>query len=303
MIVPQLGPQLPTFDPMERGLSSPASAAVLIEQLGFEQTWLGDHLIFHPPFLESTACLAAAAAVTSHIRLGFSVLLVALRQPVWIAKQLATLQLLASGRLVLGVGVGGENPVEWEVAGVPLRERGARTDSLLEALPDLLGGRPARVLGLEIPPLRPAVPMPPVWVGGRRDGALRRAARYGDGWLGAFLEAAEIPERRERLEAYAAELGRPAPAVGMSVFVNVTDRRAAGEEEAATFFQGLYRLPFERFRRFLLLGDEESVAEQIAAYTEVGVSTFVLVPVSRDPLAQYERHAAVRERMLAAGRR
>src|ERR1700759_4203947 len=109
-------------------MSDPAAAARPAEGLDFEIAFVGDLLSFPPPWLEGLLCLAAAATATTRLRLGTSVLLAAMREPAWLAKQVATLQHLSAGRLVLGVGVGGENPAEWEAVGVPVRERGRRTD-------------------------------------------------------------------------------------------------------------------------------------------------------------------------------
>lgn len=93
------------------------------------------------PFLESVVALSAAAAVTERLQLGFGVLLLGLRSEAWIAKQIASLQLLSGGRVLLGVGVGGAPAAEWAAAGALLHERGRRTDLMLQALPDLLAGK------------------------------------------------------------------------------------------------------------------------------------------------------------------
>ena len=125
--------------------------------------------------------------------MGFSVLLLGLRPPAWAAKQLATLQVLSGGRLRLGVGVGGEFPGEFTAAGVPRAQRGARLDAALRVLPELLAGRPVRhddpALSLDSPALEPAVPMPPLYVGGRGEPALRRAARSAEHWMPMWLDA------------------------------------------------------------------------------------------------------------------
>lgn len=297
-----LGPQLPIFDPAQTGVPHPQVSASRAEKLGFDVVWVGDHLAFHPPWLESLSCLAAAAAVTTRIRLGTSVLLAAMRQPAWLAKQVATLQHLSADRLIFGVGVGGENPAEWDAAGVPARERGARTNAFLSALPALLAAEPVHVpapYDLDVPPLRPPAALPPLWIGGRADSALRRAARYGDGWLGAFVDAGGVPERRERLEAFAFEAGRPTPQIGLSVFVHVSDEVSRGEEEARAFFRGLYDLPLERVRRYCEIGGVDAVAEGLAAYIDAGVRVFTLVPVAVRPYDQFEGLAHVRELLFA----
>jgi alkanesulfonate monooxygenase SsuD/methylene tetrahydromethanopterin reductase-like flavin-dependent oxidoreductase (luciferase family) len=298
-----LGPQLPTFDPTGSGLVNPAEAAMTAEELGFEIAFVGDHLAFNPPWLESLSCLAAATVSTDRIALGTSVLLAAMRQPAWLAKQIATLQHLSGDRLVLGVGVGGENPEEWEAAGISPRERGRRTDAILAALPAMLAAQPTHVaapVDIAVPPLRPAAAYPSVWIGGRSDAALRRATRAGDGWLGAFVDAGALPERVERLRALAEEAERDPPRVGLSVFVNVCGDRQRGTEEARDFFAGLYELPLERVRRYCLIGDADQVAAGLAEYVEAGASLFTIVPIARQPYAQYEPLADVRRLLFEA---
>ncbi|HXO07796.1 MAG TPA: LLM class flavin-dependent oxidoreductase, partial [Solirubrobacteraceae bacterium] len=100
------GVLLPSFDPFRTGDRRPVVAAArLAEDLGFDGVWVGDHLACPAPGLDATTCLAAAAAVTERVTLGFSVMLVGLRSAAWTAKQLIALDALASGRLLLGVGV------------------------------------------------------------------------------------------------------------------------------------------------------------------------------------------------------
>ena len=125
-----LGPQLPTFDPTGSGLVNPAEAAKTAEELEFDIVFVGDHLAFNPPWLESLTCLAAASVSTDRISLGTSVLLAAMRQPAWLAKQIAALQHLSAGRLVLGVGVGGRIPRSGRPLGYrPRNAAGALTRS------------------------------------------------------------------------------------------------------------------------------------------------------------------------------
>lgn len=274
----------------------------MAEELGFPTAWVGDHLAFRPPWLDSLTSLAAGFTATSRIRLGTSVLLGALREPAWLAKQVATLQYISANRLQLGLGAGGENPDEWTAVAVPRAERFRRTDAILEALPALLSGEPCVVpapYDRPVPALLPAAPTPPLWVGGRADGALRRAVRLADGWLGAFVSADRIPEQRGRLSEIAAECGRPVPAVGMSVFVHVDPSVRVAEDAARSFFAGLYGMDLDRVRRYCVLGDVETVTEGLAAYAAAGVTSFTLVPLAIDVLQQYERLAHVREAVVS----
>jgi probable F420-dependent oxidoreductase len=302
---PRCGVLLPSFDPLRTGEPPQiVKAARLAETLGFDAVWVGDHLACPAPGLDAPACLAAAAAVTERIGLGFSVMLLGLRQPAWAAKQLATIDAISGGRLLLGVGVGGEFPDEFAAAGVPVRQRGARLDETLSVLGDLLAGRPVDhqgpTLQLNVPALEPAMPRPPrIFVGGRGEPALRRAARFGDVWLPMWLSPQRLAERSQRLAELAADLGRPVPTTALLVGVRVDDAGDA-RREAEAHLQGQYRIGLELVERWTLLGSIETVVEQLESYRAAGVQEFLLMALGRDPLVQYEQLAEVRSR-LAAG--
>src|SRR6201995_936944 len=215
MTRPRIGVLLPNFDAVGSGRPLPiVPAARLAEELGFSAAWVGDHLACPAPGLDAPSCLAAAAAVTENIRLGLSVMLLGLRAPAWSAKILATIDHLSSGRLVLGVGVGGEFPDEFRAAGVPVRQRGARLDDALNVIRPLLAGEPVpyegRTMTVSSPALRPAMAAPPpIYVGGRGEAALSRAARHGDMWLPMWLTPDRVAERTRLLAEPAEREGRP----------------------------------------------------------------------------------------------
>jgi len=304
--VPRVGVLLPSFDALRLGgPPQVVPAARLAERLGFDAVWVGDHLSCPAPGLDAPSCLAAAAAVTERVGIGFSVMLLGLRQPVWAAKQLITIDLLSGGRLLLGVGVGGEFPEEFAAAGVPVRQRGARLDDTLAVLGDLLTGMPVdqrgRVLHVTSPGLEPSLAArPPIYVGGRGEAALRRAARHGDVWLPMWLAPHRIAERRERLAELAAERGRPTPSTALLVGVRIDDDRSRGAAEAEAHIRGQYRMGLEAIARWTLIDDPAGAAEQLAAFVDVGVGEFLLMALGSDPLRQYERLAEVRARLLAA---
>lgn len=279
------GVLLPTFDPLRTGRTPPvAAAAADAERLGFDAVWVGDHLLCPAPVLDAAMCLASAATVTERVDLGFSVMLLALRPPAWAAKQIATLQALSGGRVRLGVGVGGEFPQEFAAAGVPVRERGRRLDAALTQLPALLAGR----AGLE-----PAMPVPPVLVGGRSDAALLRAARFGDAWLPMWVSPKTVARRAEQLSELAAEHGRPAPALALLLGVHVDEDVARGRAQAEAHMQGQYGMPLERVARWTAIGGVQATAESLQAYRAAGVSEFALMPLGQRSREQIERLAEV----------
>src|SRR5215813_6497883 len=110
------------------------SAAVYAEELGFDALWIGEHIAFHIPTFDALTALAAVAARTTTIGIGAAAVLLPLRPAAAIAKAASTLDVISQGRLRLGVGVGGEFPKEFEAVGVPLGERGRRTDEAIAIL-------------------------------------------------------------------------------------------------------------------------------------------------------------------------
>jgi alkanesulfonate monooxygenase SsuD/methylene tetrahydromethanopterin reductase-like flavin-dependent oxidoreductase (luciferase family) len=292
-----IGVALPSIDAFARG-TPVVEVARAAERAGLDHAWVPDHLVFHRPILEATTTLAVVAGATQRIRLGFAILNPILRSPTWLAKQLSTLVALAPGRLLMGVGLGGEYEPEFRAAGVDPSQRGRRLDEALHLLPRLMGGEPVEHTGLydvACPGLEPVAPVaPPVLVGGRGEAALRRAARFGDAWLPMWVDPEQIAEYRERLAGLAEEHGRPAPGVALVAFVNICADRAAGEAEAAELIKRQYGMPFERVARWAFVGPVEAIAERLAEYREAGVDGFCLSPATPRPLEQVERIAALR---------
>ena len=294
------GVLLPTFDPLGQGTPPVAAAARCAEQLGFDALWAGDHLISHPPVLDSLCALSAAAAVTSRIELGVGVL--QLSNAYLDGSDLRARSLHWAQHLAIRA-----NEAVWVATLSGTRVivlhhvfRPDNTVQILEVLPALLRGEPVDHPGplapVRVPGLRPAVSsLPRLSVGGRSDAALRRAARYGDQWMGIWLGAGTVRSCADRLAALAASCGRPAPSVAMLVLVNVDGDTETARRGAAELVQGQYRMPLEMIERWTAYGPAGTVAGMLREYAEAGVSEFVLMPASGDPLGQYERLAEVRE--------
>ena len=257
-----VGLQLPTVDGFGSGYVELPPLVKAAEHEGFDSVWFGDHLRPNVPIVESIVAASVAAACSENLRIGFSVMIPALRQPVWWAKQLSSLQVVSKGRVELGVGVGGEVPTEWELAGVPRSERGSRTDTILEALPDLLEGRPARLgppWDLEVPPMLPVAGMPPLWVGGRSEAALKRAVRFQAGWLALWADEERLSASSAVMSEWAATLGKPVPKMAVGVMVHPTRDAEEGRRRTAEFMEAIYRIPFEKLSRWVLVGDEREI--------------------------------------------
>jgi probable F420-dependent oxidoreductase len=186
------------------------------EQLGFDNVTMSGHVLENPGggALDPLVLLSAIAGATTRIGLTTSILVVPYYHPVILANQTASLDVLSGGRFVLGVGTGW-NPDEFQAVGVPIRERGTRTDEYLGVLKSLWVGNPidfdGRYITLRQATIgtRPATPGgPPVWVGGASDAALRRALRFGDGWHGSGVDHVAVADIRRRLGALGEAVGR-----------------------------------------------------------------------------------------------
>jgi probable F420-dependent oxidoreductase len=202
-------------------------AAVQAEDLGFDDVWVSEHIVVpkdakYPPspsFYDPVLTLTWAAAFTKRVRLGTSVLVLPMRHPLPLAKELATLQNLSQGRLILGAGVGWM-AAEFAALGVPFHERGRRMDegiALMRAAwtedPITFPTRwiPAVVQEMRMQP-RPTVPIP-IWIGGSSEPALKRALGL-DGWHGSRVTPQAAPAMVQRLRAT-----RPDPAFTVSLRV------------------------------------------------------------------------------------
>ncbi|QFU86377.1 LLM class flavin-dependent oxidoreductase [Amycolatopsis sp. YIM 10] len=261
--------------------------ARLAEDAGLESVWVGDHLITASPRVDSVVALTAAAAATERIKVGFGVLVVALRPVAWVAKQIATLQGLSGNRVLLGVGTGGDahGDLGWRAAGVPFEERGKRTTAALEVLPDLVTGTPATVDGVEFA-LAPGAEMPPVIVAAG-PGRLRRVARFGDEWFPAFSSPSWLAEQGARLAELAAEYGRPAPGITVNISLAVGPVPSSVLDTQVRSLTG-YGMTEAQARESLVTGSPARVAERLAEYAEAGVGRIAAMPFTADRAGQIE---------------
>jgi alkanesulfonate monooxygenase SsuD/methylene tetrahydromethanopterin reductase-like flavin-dependent oxidoreductase (luciferase family) len=257
-----------------------------VAEAGVDHLCAGDHVSFFvgagSDGLISAASLCAAQA---DLPVYVALYLLPLRHPVPVARQLATIAELAPGRLVLGVGIGGEDRHEMEVCGIDPSTRGRRTDECLRILRDLADGTPTSFDG-EFFSLRDAhiVPAPspriPLIVGGRSDAALVRAARLGDGWLGIWVSPGRYAAARDRITVEATDRGRDPSRFehALNVWCGFATTREAARAPLATQMQAFYQMPFEPFERYSPYGTPEDVAEFLQPYIEAGCSTFNVIP-------------------------
>jgi probable F420-dependent oxidoreductase len=260
-----------------------------LEEWGFDSVWSGDHISFHTPIYESLTLLASYIGVTSRIKLGTGVYLLALRSPAVAAKMSATVDALSGGRLIFGVGVGGENPKEFEVCGVPHKERGARVTEGIEVVralwrdtPASFQGRFTRFEGVSIDPKPVQQPGPPIWIGGRSDAALIRAGRQGDGWMSYVVHAARYAQSAARIREEAERAGRKLDDFVYSHLAFVTIGRDF-EQARATWVELLSKRYAQDFgplaAKYGIIGTPAQCAEQLERFVEAGCRYFVMNPI------------------------
>ena len=242
------------------------------EGLGFDSVWVSDHVVtpehlrksIGPVFLDAFVVLSHVSALTERVRLGTTVMVTPYRNPLVAAKMIATLDALSGGRVTLGVGAGGA-PDEFAALGVRESRRGALTDEYLSAMielwsndPSSFHGRHVSFDGVRFAPKPTQKPHPPIWVGGRSDAALRRAARFGQAWHPTQMPLDGLRERMARLAQFSAEAGRATPP-------ETTIHQSVDSSADET------RSPERRFGR----GDPGQVADDLLAYVELGISSLV----------------------------
>ena len=256
------------------------------DKYGYDSIWLSDRIVSNRFSLEPMIALSMVAAYSGRMKFGTSVLALPLRNPVVLAKQVATLDYLSQGRFFPAVGLGQEEPEEYEACGVPKTDRAARTDEAIVLMRRLWQedsvtheGRFFTCHDVSITPKPVFQPSPPVWIGGRSPAAARRVGRVGDGWLVSSATPAEVGEGRDIVFDTAAECNREIEEdhVGVLMGYYISD----DYEQAATKshqFVTRHR-PDAHFSEFTALGNIQQVAELIQSYIDAGASKFAVRPL------------------------
>jgi len=268
------------------------------EELGFESAWTQEQVLGTVPVLGPLETMAYAAACTTRLRFGCAVLITTLHSPVHLAKSVSTLDQLSRGRVEIGVGTGGRRMFSaFGVVPETFVARFSEGIELMKALwtqPEVkFAGRFWQVEGAAMEPKPFQKPYPPLWFGGNAPTALRRAARHGDGFIGAGSQttaafAEQVPVVREAL----AEQGRTGFRIAKRVYLAVDDDVVRARERLSAALERLYR--------FFGVGDLTPVAvygppaaciEGLAAVAEAGAEMILLNPLF-DEAEQMERLAA-----------
>jgi len=263
---------------------------VRVEELGYDSAWTSEHIFFYFPTFDVLTALAAMAATTERITLGTAVMLLPLRPAALAAKEIASVDIISEGRLILGIGVGGEYPKEFEAVGVPVKERGARTTEALEVIKKLytedqvtFDGRFTKLDGVTLMPKPKQPGGPPMWVAGRSEAAMKRAGRFADGYMPYLFSPDRFRDGLAKTREYAEKAGRdPAKITGaIYQFVAIADTYEEAKPIAAKELQMRYQQPFENLvDRYAVMGNADDCAGRLAEYADAGVEHFILVPLA-----------------------
>ncbi len=270
-------------------LRSPYNVGALsrqIEELGFDILGCGEHVSFYVDTANGLISLSVAAGATKSIKLMSTITLAPLYPPALLAKMGAALDVASGGRFSLGVGVGGEFANEFEACGVPVTERGARTDDALEVITRTWAGtdvtydgRFTKLENFSLKPLPIQKPRPPIWVSGRSEAAMRRAARYADGWLPYMYTPEQLADSITKIKAYGEDLGRDMSGFtyGMYIFTAVHEDNDTAVHYATDRLSTQYSQDFSKIvHKFALAGDPEKSRARLREYVDAG-ATMVFV--------------------------
>jgi alkanesulfonate monooxygenase SsuD/methylene tetrahydromethanopterin reductase-like flavin-dependent oxidoreductase (luciferase family) len=287
---PADGPWLPRIDEL-------VDLVKLVDESGYDSLWAGDHISFPLAILDPLLQLAQAAVVSRRLLLGTSVLLLPLRHPTPVAKQVTTLDHLTEGRFILGVGVGGEFPREYAACDVPHSERGARLAEGVAVLRKFFTGNPVTHHGkfygpfedvpMDPPPRQPNGP--PIWFAGRKDPALRRIGRLGDGYLSYVVSPDMYRAALTTIDEAARQAGRGAIPFGTGhlLFTRLDHTYEEALDRATETLSIRYAMDFRKAaQRYCALGTPQMVAERIREFHAAGVRHVAL-----DLLGPYEQKA------------
>lgn len=272
------------FDLQETG-----EIARRVEELGFDSLWVTENVHSRSPSLEPLMALSAFAAHTTRVTIGPAVLLLPLRNPVGLAHAAATLDKLSGGRLILGVGSGGGAPEGYQAYGVPLEERGRRSDEILEIMTALWTGEPVSFDGVHYSfseytlGARPVQqPHPPIWLGGDAPAVVRRTARWGQGYFPAHKSPAECVGLYEKVQGLRREYGRGSLEFTNAayLYVNLAESGELALRVTKEVLLERYTYPVTHLRlgATCILGAVDDCVRLLKEYQAAGAAHIVLDP-------------------------
>jgi probable F420-dependent oxidoreductase len=256
------------------------------ENLGYDYLCSGEHMMFHGAVPNSLITLAVAAGATSRIKLMSTIVLLPLYTPMVLAKMTSVLDVVSDGRYHMGVGVGGEFPKEFEACGVPVTQRGSRSNEALEVVKKLwteknvsFEGRYSEFSGITLDPQPTQKPHPPIWVAGRKESAMRRAALHADGWIPYMYTPEMLHESIGKIRQFGKEAGRDLTDFrpGLFIFASVYPDREEAREQAARALGKNYAQDFSKIAgRYALYGNPDDCRKRLKEYVDAGARTVLV---------------------------
>ncbi|MCB1646537.1 MAG: LLM class flavin-dependent oxidoreductase [Pseudomonadales bacterium] len=245
---------------------------------GVNHIFMADHVSFrNGSGKDGMVEIAALSQLHDEIAVMTGIYLLPLRHPLPVARQLSTLSEIAPGRILFGIGIGGEDRHEVEICGVDPRTRGKRTNESLAIIRGLLAGETVdfdgEIFQIEKAIIRPRPVKPiPVIVGGRSNAALERTGLYGDGWIGTWCSVRRFEEAIGIIDGVARTAGRQDInwQHGYQPWVGVADTREEARARVAAAMEAFYHVPFEQFERYVPYGTPEDVAGALQPYVSAG---------------------------------
>ena len=281
-----------------RRLDSVTEDAKIAEDLGYSYLCTGEHVFFYGPINNGLIALAAAAGATSRIKLISTITLAPLYPPALLAKQVASLVTISGERFNLGIGVGGEFAKEFEACGIPVNERGARTNEALEVMLRLwtednveFNGRFTTLPGVTLDPKPGNVP---IWISGRSNAALKRCATYGSGWLPYMYTPDMLRDSLTKIASYRDPV-RTTIDPGLFIFCAVHPDRETALQMASDRLSKQYNQDFSQLvGKYAIAGNPEDCIVRIQEYRDAGATTILFNS------ACPQHHVEENERLLAS---
>ncbi len=261
-----------------------------LEALPIDSLWVGGHIASRNPSPEAMVGLVRLATLTERVMVGTSILLLPLYPPALVAKQIADLDRATNGRVLLGVGIGGEYAQEFRALQVPMEERGRRTNEMIPLLRQLWTAEEISHAGRYYPmedvkvhpaPLQPGGP--PIIVAGRKEPAMRRAALLGDGWFPYMYSPRRYADSVAVVRQTAEDAGRALDRFHWCVwvFLNINPDGDTAREEAARTMGGTYNQDFKpMIDSVAAAGTPAEVTTKLQAFYDAGARHFVFMPAT-----------------------
>jgi len=267
-----------------------AKRVAALEAMPIDSLWVGGHIASPNPTGEAMVALARLSAVAERVQIGTSILLLPLYSPAIVAKQAADIDRATGGRLILGIGIGGEYPQEFRACEVPINERGRRANEIIPLLRKLWtaeeishAGRYYAMDKVRIHPAPVQPGGPPIVVAGRQEPAMRRAATLGDGWFPYLYSPRRYAASVATVREAAAKIGRDLSDFGWYawIFLNINPDGDAAREGAARSMGGTYNQDFRAMvDNVAAAGTVREVVEKLKAFVDAGARHFVFSPAT-----------------------